>query len=176
MHFPTQANIHLHSSARIEFIPGTDPRYPKIQIWKDFLHKQVVEGLGYVPGVCWNFLGFWIPSSNFETIVCWNVANMWLTCLAFFNFYAWGGEDQRKQTVLESLSKLCQATTSPPKKATFFRRAFLYYSYNVVVSTNSACFHHLPAKPQPVNFSKFLKFSNRKWHRLPFWQSGVHHG
>ena len=32
--------------------PGTDPRYPKIQIW----HKQVVEGLGYVPGVCWNFL------------------------------------------------------------------------------------------------------------------------
>ena len=28
--------------------PGTYPRYPKIQIWKDFLHKQVVEGLGYV--------------------------------------------------------------------------------------------------------------------------------
>ena len=23
----------------------------------DFLHKQVGEGLGYVPGVCWNFLG-----------------------------------------------------------------------------------------------------------------------
>ena len=36
--------------------PGTDPRYPKIQIWKDFLHKQVVEDLGYVPGVCWSFL------------------------------------------------------------------------------------------------------------------------
>ena len=32
------------------------PRYPKTQIWKDFLHKQVVEGPGYVPGVCWNFL------------------------------------------------------------------------------------------------------------------------
>ena len=27
----------------------------KKQKWKDFLHKQVVEGLGYVPGVCWNF-------------------------------------------------------------------------------------------------------------------------
>ena len=38
--------------------PGTYPRYPKIPIWKDFLHKQVVEGLGYVPGVCWNFLRF----------------------------------------------------------------------------------------------------------------------
>ena len=36
--------------------PGTDPRYPKIQIWKDFFHKQVVQALGYVPGVCWNFL------------------------------------------------------------------------------------------------------------------------
>ena len=34
----------------------TDPRCPKIQIWKDFLHKRVVEGLGYVPGVCWSFL------------------------------------------------------------------------------------------------------------------------
>ena len=34
----------------------TDPRYPKIQIWKEFLPKQVVEGLGYVPGVCWSFL------------------------------------------------------------------------------------------------------------------------
>ena len=22
----------------------------------DFLHEQVVEGLGYVPGACWNFL------------------------------------------------------------------------------------------------------------------------
>ena len=31
-------------------------RYPKIQIWKDFLRKQVVEGLGYAPGVCRSFL------------------------------------------------------------------------------------------------------------------------
>ena len=36
--------------------PGTYPSHPKIQIWKDFLQKQVVEGLGYVPGVCWRFL------------------------------------------------------------------------------------------------------------------------
>ena len=34
----------------------TDPRYPKTPIWKEFLPKQVVEGLGYVPGVCWSFL------------------------------------------------------------------------------------------------------------------------
>ena len=32
--------------------PGTYPRYPKVEIWKDFLHKQVVEGLGYVLSEC----------------------------------------------------------------------------------------------------------------------------
>ena len=33
--------------------PGTYPMYPKNhQIW----NSQVVEGLGYVPGVCWTFL------------------------------------------------------------------------------------------------------------------------
>ena len=36
--------------------PGTDPRYPKIQMWKDFLYKWLVEGLGYVRGVCRSFL------------------------------------------------------------------------------------------------------------------------
>ena len=36
--------------------PGKYPRYLKIPTGKDCLHKQVVEGLGYVPGVCWNFL------------------------------------------------------------------------------------------------------------------------
>ena len=36
--------------------PGTDPRYHKIQIWREFLHEQVVMGLGYVPRVCWSFL------------------------------------------------------------------------------------------------------------------------
>ena len=47
----------LHSPRKFQQTPGTNPRYPKIQIWKDFLHKkQVVEGLGYVPRVCWNFL------------------------------------------------------------------------------------------------------------------------
>ena len=38
--------------------PGTYPRYPKTQIWKDCLHEQVVEGPGYVPGVCWSFLQY----------------------------------------------------------------------------------------------------------------------
>ena len=37
--------------------PGTYPKYARIQIRKDFLKKtRVVEGLVYVPGVCWNFL------------------------------------------------------------------------------------------------------------------------
>ena len=35
--------------------PGKYPRYPKVQVWKDFLHKQVV-GLGHVSGVCWSYL------------------------------------------------------------------------------------------------------------------------
>ena len=41
--------------------PGIYPRYPKILIWKDFLHKQVVESPGsrYVPGVGWSFLRNW---------------------------------------------------------------------------------------------------------------------
>ena len=34
--------------------PGTYPRYPKSM--KDSLHKQLIKSLGYVPGVCWNFV------------------------------------------------------------------------------------------------------------------------
>ena len=33
----------------VQQTPGRYPRYPKIQIWTDFLHKKVVEVLGYVP-------------------------------------------------------------------------------------------------------------------------------
>ena len=36
--------------------PGTYPRYPKSPRMKDYLHKQVHKGPGYVAGVCWNFL------------------------------------------------------------------------------------------------------------------------
>lgn len=35
--------------------PGIDRDTPKIQIWKDFLQKQVVEDLVYVPGLRWNY-------------------------------------------------------------------------------------------------------------------------
>ena len=58
-----------HSPRKFQQTPGTNPRYPKIQIWKDFLHKkQVVEGLGYVQRVCWNFLRWmnWFISSLFR--------------------------------------------------------------------------------------------------------------
>ena len=53
---------------KIQQIPGTDPRYPKIQIWQDILHQQVVEGLGYVPGVCWSFLR-WLDGLTFISII-----------------------------------------------------------------------------------------------------------
>ena len=33
----------------VQQTPGRYPTYPKIQIWTDFLHKKVVEVLGYVP-------------------------------------------------------------------------------------------------------------------------------
>ena len=58
---------------KIQQTPGT---------WKDFLHKQVVEGLGYVPTVCWNFLRcdnnqpfpreFLLGIPNFKTSPWWN--------------------------------------------------------------------------------------------------------
>ena len=37
--------------------PGAYPRLPQIPKWKEFLHKLLVGGLGYVPfGVCWKIL------------------------------------------------------------------------------------------------------------------------
>ena len=64
---------------------------PKIQIWKDFFHKQVVEGLGYVPGVCWNFLrlilnhlyfcdlSLVLPTGNFMEVVIQNNDKIYIT-------------------------------------------------------------------------------------------------
>ena len=68
---------------KIQQIPGTDPRYPKIQIWQDFLHQQVVEGLGYVPGVCWSFLRVFllIPLNDRKisrSLFPWNQKNTYL--------------------------------------------------------------------------------------------------
>ena len=36
--------------------PGAYPRLPQTPKWKEFLHKLLVGGLGYVPGVCWKVL------------------------------------------------------------------------------------------------------------------------
>ena len=36
--------------------PGAYPRHPQTPKWKDFLHKLLVGGLGYAPGVCWKVL------------------------------------------------------------------------------------------------------------------------
>ncbi len=36
--------------------PGAYPRHPQSPKWKEFLHKLLVGGLGYVPGVCWKIL------------------------------------------------------------------------------------------------------------------------
>ena len=45
-----------HILRKFQQTPGTYPRYPNIQIWKNFLHTHLFEGLGYVPGVCSSFL------------------------------------------------------------------------------------------------------------------------
>ena len=37
--------------------PGAYPTPPQTPKWKEFLHKLLVLGLGYVPGVCWQILG-----------------------------------------------------------------------------------------------------------------------
>ena len=44
--------IYENSDRPLEHTPDMD----KNPIWKDSLHKQVVQGPGYVPGVCWNLL------------------------------------------------------------------------------------------------------------------------
>ena len=36
--------------------PGTYPRHPQSPKWKEFLHKLLVGGLGYVPVACWKIL------------------------------------------------------------------------------------------------------------------------
>ena len=35
---------------------GAYPRHPQTPKWKEFLHKLLVGGLGYAPGVCWKVL------------------------------------------------------------------------------------------------------------------------
>ena len=40
--------------------PGAYPRPPQTPKWKEFLHKLLVLGLRYVPGVCWKILGWLI--------------------------------------------------------------------------------------------------------------------
>lgn len=55
------------------------PRCPKIEIWKNFLHKRVVEGLGYVQEACWNFLEIFVRH-----------------CKNLFWFVSWGWGDKPK--------------------------------------------------------------------------------
>ena len=45
----------------VQQTPGRYPRYPKIQIWTDFLHKKVVEVLGYVPLYVGECLRLFVP-------------------------------------------------------------------------------------------------------------------
>ncbi len=44
-------------SKRTPTCPCSYLRHPQTPKWKEFLHKLLVEGLGYVPGVCWKILG-----------------------------------------------------------------------------------------------------------------------
>ena len=63
---------------KLQQTPGTDSTYPKIQIWKDFLHKQAIEGLGYVPAACWSFLRI-IPLRLLQarhTTMFWNTSDL----------------------------------------------------------------------------------------------------
>ena len=57
--------------------PAAYPRPPQTLKWKEFLHKQMVEGLGYVPGVCWKILwvipnrDLFIPHGSGQVDGCW---------------------------------------------------------------------------------------------------------
>ena len=53
--FPGSCNFNLREP---QHTPGAYPTPPQTPKWKEFLHKLLVLGLGYVPGVCWQILGF----------------------------------------------------------------------------------------------------------------------
>ena len=48
-----EKNISLREP---QHTPGAYPRHPQTPKWKEFLHKVFVQGVGYVPGVCWKSL------------------------------------------------------------------------------------------------------------------------
>ena len=50
--------------------PGAYPRHPQGPKWKELLHKLLVGGLGYVPGLCWKILrnmGCFMFFGSFDT-------------------------------------------------------------------------------------------------------------
>ena len=46
-------NMHLRE---LQHTPGRYSRHPQTPKRKEFLHKLLVGGLGYIPGVCWRIL------------------------------------------------------------------------------------------------------------------------
>ena len=55
MHFK-DVYFNVQSLRKIQHTPGAYPRHPQSPKWKEFLHKLLVGGLGYDPGVCWKIL------------------------------------------------------------------------------------------------------------------------
>ena len=74
--------------------PGTCPRYPKIQIWKAFIHRWL-RGLGYVPGLLefpWTGSFFSPPSDRMKDTICGKGAmrlSLKPPCLPFFRKRFW---------------------------------------------------------------------------------------
>ena len=59
LHLPTAFLSRLVSWRVLrepQHTPGAYPRHPQTPKWKEFLHKLLVGGLGYAPGVCWKVL------------------------------------------------------------------------------------------------------------------------
>ena len=46
----------IHCLREPQHTPRAYPRHPQSPKWKEFLHKLLVGGLGYAPGVCWKIL------------------------------------------------------------------------------------------------------------------------
>ena len=69
----------------------TDPRnIPQVanrQIWKDFLHTHLIEGLGYVPGVCSSFLRF---KGQLRVVPLWEIPKK----QTYISGYLWGHNPQ----------------------------------------------------------------------------------
>ena len=70
--------------------PGAYPRHPQTPKWKEFLHKLLVGGMGYAPGVCWKVLRWWVHWKKTATVQNWRKRPFWKAAKTRFTWiFSW---------------------------------------------------------------------------------------